>query len=168
MRMLAKIGCSLAVVATVATSGACSRNNIEAVNLAIEGDKAKAETSTKPISKYEQAVQLDPTSHRIMWKLALAYHKKEEWQKVASTCASAEKLAPTFANYYFEHGYALEQARRRAPPAGRKRKRRSKQAIQKDPICRTPSIALDGILLLVEVELNFASSSYASDRLGSF
>src|SRR5512140_3115632 len=105
MHTLAKMGLAAVVVAGMG----CSRNNIEAVNLANEGDKAKAMNIDEAISKYEQATKLDPTNHRIMWKLALAYHKKEDWQKVASTCSSAEKQAPTFANYYFEHGYALEQ-----------------------------------------------------------
>src|SRR5208282_6276509 len=104
---------SIRIAATVALIAAslagCSRNNIEAVNLANEGDQVKGSNPEEAISKYEQAVALDPTNHRILWKLALAYHKKEDWSKDASTCAQAEKVAPTFANYYFEQGYALEQ-----------------------------------------------------------
>src|SRR6185369_2065090 len=91
----------------VLAAASCSRNNIEAVNLAIEGDKAKATDLDGAISKYEQATNLDPTNHRILWKLALAYTKKEQWDKVASTCSKAEKIAPKFANYYFQHGMAL-------------------------------------------------------------
>jgi tetratricopeptide (TPR) repeat protein len=94
-------------------AAACSRNNIEAVNLANEGDQAKASNLDEAISKYEQATKLDPTSHRIMWKLALAYSKKEQWDKVAQTCALAEKQAPEFANYWYMHGHALyEQAQK--------------------------------------------------------
>ncbi len=130
MRMLAKVGCAVAVVAAMI---GCSRNNIEAVNLANEGDKARGSNPDEAISKYEQAVQLDPTSHRIMWKLALAYHKKEDWQKVASTCASAEKLAPNFANYYFEHGYALEQQAKKGPTSWAEAKAPLETAISKDP-----------------------------------
>ena len=48
-----------------------------------EGDKAKATDVDSAISKYEQATNLDPQNHRILWKLALAYTKKEAWDKVA-------------------------------------------------------------------------------------
>src|SRR3954449_987710 len=90
-------------------SASCSRNNIEAVNLANEGDKAKATDLDSAISKYEQAANLDPTNHRILWKLALAYTKKERWADVATTCSKAEKLAPKHANYFFQHGLALSR-----------------------------------------------------------
>jgi tetratricopeptide (TPR) repeat protein len=103
---------SIGIAATIALLSAlalgCSRNNIEAVNLANEGDGLRGSNPDEAISKYEQAVALDPTNHRILWKLALAYHKKEDWSKDASTAAQAEKIAPTFANYFFEQGYALE------------------------------------------------------------
>ena len=79
------------------------------------------------ISKYEQATQLDPTNHRILWKLATAYQKKEDWDKVAATCAKAESVAPTHADYYFLHGYALEQQAIKGRRAGPKRRRRSRQ-----------------------------------------
>jgi tetratricopeptide (TPR) repeat protein len=97
------------------STAACSRDSIEAVNLAIEGDKARDLNIEDAISKYEQAVKLDPDNHRILWKLARAYKKKEEWDKVATTCAKAEAAdekvnkKKTFAEYYFLHGYALEQ-----------------------------------------------------------
>src|SRR5690606_12884374 len=71
------------------------------------------ERDTNPdgaISKYEQATNLDPTNHKILGKLANAYKKKEAWDKVAATCAKAEKLAPKHANYFFLHGYALARA----------------------------------------------------------
>jgi tetratricopeptide (TPR) repeat protein len=104
----------LALVVAVA-SAACSRNNIEAVNLANEGDQAKGSNLDEAISKYEQATKLDPDSARIWWKLALAYEKKEDWQKLASACAQAEAAAEradkkkTHADYYFKQGLAYEQ-----------------------------------------------------------
>ncbi|MFZ8528501.1 tetratricopeptide repeat protein, partial [Staphylococcus aureus] len=76
------IGMALALAASLA---GCSRNDIEAVNLANEGDQAKGSNIDEAISKFEQATNLDPTNHRIMWKLAVAYQKKEDWQKVAQT-----------------------------------------------------------------------------------
>src|SRR5579859_1435721 len=106
----------LALVAAAALlSSACSRNNIEAVNLANEGDKAKSGNIDEAISKYEQATKLDADNARIWWKLALAYEKKEDWQKMASACTKAEEAAEKadkkkeHAEYYFKHGYALEQ-----------------------------------------------------------
>jgi tetratricopeptide (TPR) repeat protein len=111
----------------------CSRNNIEAVNLAIEGDKAKGSNLEDAISKYEQATLLDPSNHKILWKLALAYHKKEDWSKDATTCAQAEKIAPTFANYYFEQGYALEQQAVKGPTSWTEPEGPLKEAIAKDP-----------------------------------
>ncbi len=98
----------------LAASG-CSRNNIEAVNLAIEGDKEKGTNLDGAISKYEQATNLDPTNHRILWKLALAYTKKEAWDKVATTCAKATKIAPSHANYHFQHGMALARQAVKGP-----------------------------------------------------
>lgn len=106
---------ALAAAPLVLASVACNRNNIEAVNLANEGDQEKATNVEAAISKYEQATKLDDSNPRIWWKLALAYEKKEDYQKEASACAKAEEAAEkqdkkkTHADYYFAHGYALEQ-----------------------------------------------------------
>jgi tetratricopeptide (TPR) repeat protein len=107
----------VAAAAVLATAGSvsCSRNNIEAVNLANEGDQAKGANLDEAISKYDQATKLDPTNARIWWKLALAYEKKEDWQKLAGTCSHAAEAAEkaegkkAHADYYFRQGYALEQ-----------------------------------------------------------
>ena len=110
---------SLALVAAavfVATASVgCSRNNIEAVNLANEGDQAKSANIDEAISKYDQATKLDADNPRIWWKLVLAYEKKEDWQKMASAASHAEEAAEkadgkkAHADYYFRQGYALEQ-----------------------------------------------------------
>lgn len=103
------------LVATAFATAACSRNNIEAVNLANEGDQAKNVNVDEAISKYEQATSLDPDNARIWWKLVLAYEKKEDWQKMAAACSKAEEAAErtekkkAHADYYFRQGYALEQ-----------------------------------------------------------
>ena len=110
--LLGKAVVAMAIAAMVA---GCSRNNIEAVNLANEGDQAKNSNIDEAISKYEQATKLDPDNTRIWWKLALAYEKKEDWQKTASACTKAEEAAEkaekkkAHADYYFTQGYALEQ-----------------------------------------------------------
>ncbi len=104
-----------ATVLAASASVGCSRNNIEAVNLANEGDQAKSANPDEAISKYEQAVKLDPDNARIWWKLARAYEKKEDWQKMATACSHAEEAAEkadgkkTHADYYFFQGYALEK-----------------------------------------------------------
>jgi tetratricopeptide (TPR) repeat protein len=106
----------LLVVATTSLAAfGCSRNNIEAVNLANEGDQSKSSNVDEAISKYDQATRLDADNARIWWKLALAYEKKEDWQKMASACVSAQGAAErvekkkAHAEYYFRQGYALEQ-----------------------------------------------------------
>jgi tetratricopeptide (TPR) repeat protein len=105
----------LLVVSTALVATACSRNNIEAVNLANEGDQEKKTNVDGAISKYEQATKLDDSNARIWWKLVLAYENKEDWQKMASACTKAEEAAEradkkkTHADYYFRQGYAAEQ-----------------------------------------------------------
>jgi tetratricopeptide (TPR) repeat protein len=130
--MLAGLVMSAAVVLGATLPG-CSRNNIEAVNLANEGDKAKGTDIDSAISKYEQATNLDPTNHRILWKLALAYQKKEAWDKVATTCAKAEKLQPKNALYFFEHGLAMARQAVKGPTSWADAKPPLEQAIQLDP-----------------------------------
>ena len=85
----------------------CSRSHIEAINLANEGDQSVKVNVERAIQLYEQAVQLDPTNHRILWKLATAYEKKEDWDKMASTLSRATQVAPDFANYWYKRGAAL-------------------------------------------------------------
>jgi tetratricopeptide (TPR) repeat protein len=133
-------------------SASCSRNNIEAVNLANEGDKAKATDLDGAISKYEQATNLDPTNHRILWKLALAYTKKERWGDVATTCAKAEKLAPKHANYYFQHGLALSRQAVKGPTSWSDAKGPLEQAIQLDPNIADAHFELAEILLRLDDE----------------
>jgi tetratricopeptide (TPR) repeat protein len=129
MKTLAKVGACL-VIALAASS--CSRNNIEAVNLAIEADKVKGSNIDEAISKYEQATNMDPNNHRIWWKLALAYHKKEQWDKVANACSRAEKIAPTFANYFMEHGVALARQAQKGPTSWADCKEPLNQALKLD------------------------------------
>ena len=88
----------------------CGREKIDAVNLANEATMLKKQGAfDAAIDKYEAAIQLDPGNHEIMYMLATTYRKKEEWEKVASTLARATQIAPTYANYWYERGYALVQ-----------------------------------------------------------
>ncbi len=99
--------------AIVAVGTGCSRNRQEAVILANQADKEVALNPEGASAKYEQATKLDPTNHAIFFKLANAYKKKEEWDKMASALSRAAQLAPKFANYWFWRGYALEQQARK-------------------------------------------------------
>jgi tetratricopeptide (TPR) repeat protein len=129
----------VAAMAQLAAPLACSRNNIEAVNLANEGDKAKGANIEEAISKYEQATKLDPDNARIWWKLALAQEKKEDWQKMASACVGAEEAAARtekkkeHADYYFRQGYALEQLAEKGAGPWADAKAPLETAIQLDP-----------------------------------
>lgn len=134
------------------TSTACSRNNIEAVNLANEADKEKSTDLDGAISKYEQATNLDPTNHRILWKLALAYTKKEQWDKVATTCSKAEKLAPKHANYFFQHGLALSRAAVKGPTTWSDAKGPLEQAISLDDNLADAHFELAEVLLRLDDE----------------
>lgn len=120
-------------LAGVMTSG-CSRDHIEAVNLANEGDRSVKVNVEGAIQKYEQARQLDPSNHRILWKLAKAYKKKEDWEKMASVLAQATQQAPEFANYWFERGYALiKQAQAGNPDMYEEAKAPFMECIKHDP-----------------------------------
>ena len=147
-----KTGWMFGFGAWLALSAACSRNNIEAVNLANEGDKARKGNMDDAISKYEQATNLDPTNQRILGKLATAYQNKEKWDSVVSTCAKAEKLAPTYANYFFLHGYALEQQAIKGPTSWADAKEPLMQAIKLDPNLADSYFELAEVLLHMDDE----------------
>lgn len=121
------------VLVTSTLAGGCSRNNIEAVNLANEADKTRSTDLDGAISKYEQATNLDPTNYRILWKLATAYVKKEDWPKVASTCAKAEKIAPKHANFFYLHGLSLARQAVKGPTGWSDAKGPLEEAIKLDP-----------------------------------
>jgi hypothetical protein len=142
MKMLAKVVVlSLSASALLGGLG-CSRNNIEAVNLANEGDKAKSRQRRRGHLEVRAGRQLDPTNHRILWKLALAYTEEGRVGEGRVDLPEGRKLAPTFANYFFQHGLALARMAVRAPgelgrregaprggdPEGREHRRRALRA----------------------------------------
>jgi len=131
---LLKSSTVLAVAAVLSSVTGCSRDKIEAINLANEGDQSVKINVEGAIQKYEQAIDLDPTNHRILWKLATAYEKKEDWDKMASTLARAVNTAPDFANYYAKQGHALiMQAETGNPDAFKRAQEPLKKCIEKDP-----------------------------------
>lgn len=111
----------------------CSRNRQEAVLKANEGDQRVKVDVQGAIGKYEEATKLDPTNHRIFFKLAMAYRKAEEWDRVASTLARASQLAPTHANYWFNQGYALEKQAEKKTISYEEAKAPYQKCIETDP-----------------------------------
>jgi tetratricopeptide (TPR) repeat protein len=108
---------SACLMAASLLGAGCSMNRQDAAKLAIKGDQEVKLNLEGAINSYDQATKLDPTNHRIFCKLAMAYRKKEDWDKMASTLARATQLAPKYANYWLERGYALEQqARKKTVP----------------------------------------------------
>jgi tetratricopeptide (TPR) repeat protein len=131
---IVKLMASVAGSVVALSSAGCSRDHIEAINLANEGDQMVKVNVEGAIQKYEQASGLDPTNHRILWKLATAYEKKEDWEKLASTLSRATQVAPEFANYYFKRGYALvKQAEAGNKDSYEEAKEPLKKCIEKDP-----------------------------------
>ncbi|HVU04694.1 MAG TPA: tetratricopeptide repeat protein [Polyangiaceae bacterium] len=121
-------------LSVIFSQSGCSRNNIEAINLANLGDKSLKVNVEGAIEKYEEATRLDPTNHLIFWKLAGAYQKKEDWDKMASTLARAVQIAPDFANYQYKRGVALlQKAAAGNPDAYEEAKQPLQKCIETDP-----------------------------------
>lgn len=87
----------------------CNRNRQDAILMANEADKSVKVDVQSAIEKYEQATKLDPNSHLIWNKLAQAYRRKDDWAKMAEALGQATKVDGSWANYWADWGYALEQ-----------------------------------------------------------
>ena len=96
-----------ALMACSSTATAECKRDHEAFSLANEADSVRTTDVDAAIGKYERAIVLAPLQHRILYKLALAYVRKEAWQSVVRVTERAMKLAPTFANYASTRGIAL-------------------------------------------------------------
>ncbi len=115
------------------TSSGCSRHKQEAIILANQGDQVVDLNPSEAIEKYEMATQLDPANHRIFYKLAKAYKKKEEYAKVASTLARATDVAPANATYWWERGFALEKQAEKKEISYEECKQSYTKCIEADP-----------------------------------
>jgi len=134
MKLLKSSTVAVIAAGLLTSVSGCSRDRIEAINLANEGDQSVKVNVEGAIQKYEQAISLDPTNHRILWKLATAYEKKEDWDKMASTLARAVQVAPDFANYWEKRGHALiMQAEGGNADAFKQAQEPLKKCIEKDP-----------------------------------
>ena len=134
MKTLGILKSGILVTALAVASVGCSRDHIEAINLANSGDRSLKTNVEGAIHKYEEATRLDPTNHRILWKLARAYQKKEDWSNMSSTLARAVQAAPDNADYYYRRGFALSKiAADGNPDAYEEAKEPLKKCIEKDP-----------------------------------
>lgn len=89
--------------------GLCTRSSPEVVSLVKDADATRKIDLDSAIVKYERARQLDPGNHRISWKLGAAHVAKENWEKASDVLAVACSEAPTYATYFFMHGFVLER-----------------------------------------------------------
>ncbi len=148
-----KLKLVLALAWTLALAGTgCSRNRQEAVILANQADKEVTLNPEGASSKYEQATKLDPTNHQIFFKLANAYKKKEEWDKMASALSRAAQLAPKFANYWFWRGWALEQQARKKTIQWEEAKEPYTKCIEADPNFADAYSQLGTVMLFTDDE----------------
>jgi tetratricopeptide (TPR) repeat protein len=123
-------------------SAECPGANVVAVNLSNEGDQLRATDLEGAIAKYQQALEADPSNHRIVWKLVLAHRKREAWSDVANASERAMKLAPKHAGYAFMRGYALAKL----APKGEAKWEDVRAALEK-------AVALDGTYADAHYEL---------------
>ncbi len=103
---LTALTCAALTVSSATATAECKRDH-DALSLANEADSVRPTNLDAAIEKYERAVLLAPSQHRILYKLALAYVRREAWQAVVRVTERAMKLAPTFANYASTRGLAL-------------------------------------------------------------
>lgn len=109
LRSVIRFATQIASISVAVGVAACSRDHIEAINLANQGDKSIAVNVEGAIQKYEEASRLDPANHLILFKLAKAYQKKEDWTQMESALGRAVAQAPEFANYWYYRGFAHMQ-----------------------------------------------------------
>ena len=103
------------LLASATMTAGCNRNRQDAILRANEADKMRKADREGAIAKLEEATRLDPSNHHIWYKLSAVYREKEDWPKMAEALGNAiaadEKTKDdgTWATYYAERGYALEQ-----------------------------------------------------------
>lgn len=107
--MAASVVSSASIASAAPPRAECPPGQRAAIDLANEADRLRMVDLDGAIAKYQEAVALEPTLHRIHHKLALAQSKKESWEAAAKADETAAKLAPTFAIYFAGAGRARSQ-----------------------------------------------------------
>jgi tetratricopeptide (TPR) repeat protein len=121
------------LVASLAGVGACDRSGVEALNLAQAGDNMVKTDLDGAISQYERATKLDPSNPLLFHKLAAAYEKKEAWDKVAAAMATATRLRPKNATYWFKRGKALAMQAEKGPTPWAEAREPLEKCVSADP-----------------------------------
>jgi tetratricopeptide (TPR) repeat protein len=139
------------VVALVGGSG-CDRSEVEALNLAQQGDEMLKTDLEGAISKYEQATKLHDRNPLLFHKLASAYEKKEAWDKVAAAMATASRLRPKNATYFYKRGKALAMQAEKGPTAWSEAREPLEKCIAADPNYDDCYFLLGEVMLRVDDE----------------
>jgi tetratricopeptide (TPR) repeat protein len=85
----------------------CDEEPTAAEKLIREADRIQATSFDEALALYKEAETLEPKNARIQYRIGTIYRKKEEWANAASSFQRAANLAPSFANFWYEYGYAL-------------------------------------------------------------
>lgn len=97
----------------------CREELPEVQELMQKADQIAATEPEQAIALYEKAAKLSPSNARVQYRLGQLYKKQDEWPKAMASFTRATAIAPTFANYWFELGYALGRlAERKKAPWG--------------------------------------------------
>jgi tetratricopeptide (TPR) repeat protein len=124
----------------------------QAAERAFEGDQRVKLAPDLAAAAYEEALRLDPDNHRIVFKLAMARRKVERWDDMARTMARAVELAPSFANYWLELGYAREMLARRKEGSWADAKEPLERCAALDPNLAACHVELGNVLLHMDDE----------------
>jgi len=90
----------------------CPERKQEAIRLANEGDVIRKVDADGAIARYEAALAIDPTDHRVLAKLGSVLLGKQAWARAGDVFDRAAALAPTFATYAMNAGRArVEEGR---------------------------------------------------------
>jgi tetratricopeptide (TPR) repeat protein len=122
-RQVASVGLCCATVSVTACAGSrppdarsaevdvpatdSGQEEADASALVAEGDRLMRVDVIAAIESYEAARGLTPHDPTLLYKLALAYEKRQQYGPMIAVLARATELAPDFANYHFRYGYAL-------------------------------------------------------------
>jgi tetratricopeptide (TPR) repeat protein len=139
---------SLAAAAAVPGCAA----HAQAAQRANKADQIARVALDEAAAEYEAALRLDPDDHRVVFKLAMAQSKQERWGAMAKTLARAVEIAPTFANYWLELGYAREMLARRKEAPWADAKAPLERCAALDPNLAPCHVELGNVLLHLDDE----------------
>ncbi len=123
-----------------------------AVERANAGDALVHTAPDEAGAAYEEALKLDPANHRIAFKLAVLRRKQERWGAAAKALARAVELAPGFASYWLELGYAREMLARHDGAPWVDAKAPLERCVALDPNLADCHVELGNVLLRLDDE----------------